>query len=140
MAITIRKRVNFDFLGDEYKEAYLVFRSIPLADYEKIIDEMPENNPRYVQLIQAKETGELSAEDEELLTKLQAKEAENNKRNFRMVLDYLKKYFISGEFPDEQGSMQKVNNKEELEGLDKDSAIRCFNVLTGQEIDPKDES
>lgn len=54
MAIVIKKRVNLDFLGDEYKEAYLTFKAIPLKDYEAIIDEMPkdtQDNKKALQLI-----------------------------------------------------------------------------------------
>jgi hypothetical protein len=38
--LIIRKRVELDFLGDEYKEAYLVFRSIPVSNYDKILGEI----------------------------------------------------------------------------------------------------
>lgn len=34
----IKKRVTLEFLGDEYKDGYLVFRSIPLKDYQSIVD------------------------------------------------------------------------------------------------------
>lgn len=36
MPIVIRKRVSFDFLGDEYKDAYITFQSIPLKDFDEI--------------------------------------------------------------------------------------------------------
>lgn len=35
--ITIKKRISLDFLGEEHKDSYVVFRGIPLADYEKYI-------------------------------------------------------------------------------------------------------
>lgn len=34
MGIVIKKRVDLDFLGDDYKEAYLVFKAMPVKDYE----------------------------------------------------------------------------------------------------------
>lgn len=37
--ILIKKRVPLDFLGDEYKDAYLVFRSMPISDFEKFQEE-----------------------------------------------------------------------------------------------------
>lgn len=37
MAIVIKKRVDFDFLGEDYKDAYIVFRSIPLKDFDEIL-------------------------------------------------------------------------------------------------------
>jgi hypothetical protein len=38
--LIIRKRVELDFLGEEYKEAYLVFRSIPVSKYDTILGEI----------------------------------------------------------------------------------------------------
>lgn len=35
--LVIRKRVTLEFLGDEYKEAYLVFRSIPVSEYDGLL-------------------------------------------------------------------------------------------------------
>lgn len=34
--MVIRKRVSFDFLGEDYKDCYVVLRSIPVTDYETI--------------------------------------------------------------------------------------------------------
>lgn len=36
MALTVRKKVTFEFLGDEYRECYLYFRAIPVKDYTDI--------------------------------------------------------------------------------------------------------
>lgn len=36
MAIVIKKRVNLDFLGEEYKDAYLTFKSIPAVDFDEV--------------------------------------------------------------------------------------------------------
>lgn len=46
MAIVIKKRVNLDFLGEEYKDAYLVFRSIPAIELEQLMPKLEglENN------------------------------------------------------------------------------------------------
>lgn len=38
--IKIRKRVDLDFLGEEYKEAYLVFQSLPISRLEKYRDKI----------------------------------------------------------------------------------------------------
>lgn len=38
--IVIRKRVSLDFLGDDYKEAYLNFNSIPVAELDNIRADM----------------------------------------------------------------------------------------------------
>ena len=37
--LAIKKRVNLDFLGEEWKEAHILFRSIPLKDYEELMKE-----------------------------------------------------------------------------------------------------
>lgn len=42
MAIVIKKRVSFDFLGDEYKDAYLTFQSIPLKDFQELTGKIKE--------------------------------------------------------------------------------------------------
>lgn len=39
MTIQIKKRVSLDFLGEEYKDSYLVFSAIPLKDYEALIEQ-----------------------------------------------------------------------------------------------------
>tara|TARA_R110000868_G_scaffold39565_1_gene137694 strand:- start:1046 stop:1360 length:315 start_codon:yes stop_codon:yes gene_type:complete len=36
MAIVIKKRITLEKLGEEYKDSYLTFQSIPFKDYEKI--------------------------------------------------------------------------------------------------------
>lgn len=38
--IVIKKRVSLDFLGDEQKESYLLFKAISLSDYEKLVKEV----------------------------------------------------------------------------------------------------
>lgn len=38
--IVIKKTVNLGFLGEEYKESSLTFKSIPIKDYDKIIEEV----------------------------------------------------------------------------------------------------
>lgn len=35
--IQIKKRISLDFLGDEYKEAYLEFTSVPIREYQKLL-------------------------------------------------------------------------------------------------------
>lgn len=39
--LAIKKRVNLDFLGEEFKDAYIIFNAIPLKDYEEIISSTP---------------------------------------------------------------------------------------------------
>lgn len=103
MPIVIKKKVSLDFLGEEYKDAYLVFQSIPLKDFDK-----------------------LSVEIEE---------AQKDKKAAIFILNSLKKYFIEGKFPD----LDKVT-AEDLDGLDQEAVIRCFQRFTGQELDPKENT
>lgn len=35
--IVIKKRVSLEFLGEDYKEAYLIFKAIPVSEYEQMI-------------------------------------------------------------------------------------------------------
>lgn len=41
--IVIKKRIPLDFVGDEYKEAYIEFRTIPMRDYEKYVEAAGDN-------------------------------------------------------------------------------------------------
>ena len=34
--LVIRKRVTLEFLGDEYKDAYIDFRSVPVGDFDEL--------------------------------------------------------------------------------------------------------
>ena len=50
--IIIKKRVNLGFLGDEHKEDYLVFKSIPVNGYKKIATDRPgEDESQYEYLV-----------------------------------------------------------------------------------------
>ena len=54
MAIVIKKRVSLEFLGEEYKDAELVFKSIPVLDYgdiQKSLDQYKEDNNKALSLI-----------------------------------------------------------------------------------------
>lgn len=36
MAIVIKKRIGLEFLGEEHKEDYLVFKAVPISEYDSI--------------------------------------------------------------------------------------------------------
>lgn len=40
--ILIKKRVSFEFLGEDYKDDYIVFKSIPIKDYSELLKSLPE--------------------------------------------------------------------------------------------------
>ena len=42
--IIIKKRVNLSFLGEEHKDDYLVFSSIPVKEFRKLIDSKPDDS------------------------------------------------------------------------------------------------
>ena len=107
--IVIKKKVNLGFLGDDYKDAELVFRSIPVRDYEEILNE------------------------------IDRLESSGDKRaSIKMTIKALEDYFVSGKFPDDNGNLTPVTKEDISSGLDRMAAIKCFQVLSGQESDPKD--
>lgn len=107
MALTIRKRISLDFLGEEYKDAYLIFSAIPVKDFEDIQTQIEDIK-------------------------------DDNTRSIKVVLDYVKKYFISGKAPDEKGVEQDVT-KEDLDNLDQTSLVKCFELITGQNINEEQD-
>lgn len=40
--IIIKKKITLEFLGDEYKDDYLEFKSLPLREFEKILPKLDE--------------------------------------------------------------------------------------------------
>lgn len=102
--IIIKKRVSFDYLGDEYKDAHIVFRSIPGVDF----DEMQQK----IAGIESEKEGSV-----------------------KFIISILKKYFISGSFPD---TLEVT--ADDLDGLDAESIVKCFQIFTGQTLDPKAET
>jgi len=102
MGLVIKKKITLEFLGDEYKDAYLVFQSIPIADIGDIEKKMP---------------------DEDAADKLSS---------LTILLDILKKYFITGEFPNDQGTLEPVT-REDIGSIDSEVAVHCFQRLTRSE-------
>ena len=35
----IRKKISLDFVGEDYKDAYLVFKTVPVKEYEKLFED-----------------------------------------------------------------------------------------------------
>lgn len=134
--ILIKKRISMAFLGDEYKDAELVFRAIPIADYEGILDELPDADPDTQYLVEKVKNGQATDAEKKDLADISQKNKEANKQSFRKILDFLKKYFHSGRFPDDSGELQDITS-DDLDDLDQETATKCFEVLTGQDSDPK---
>lgn len=61
------------------------------------------------------------------------KATEENKAN-QTLLDILKKYYIGGKFPNEDGKLEDLDGVEELNSLDGDAILICFSKLTGQDL------
>lgn len=38
--IVIKKKVSLEFLGEDYKDSYLTFKSMPISAYEKLMEEL----------------------------------------------------------------------------------------------------
>lgn len=105
----IKKKIGLGFLGDEYNDAYLTFRSIPLKDFDEILDSVAKA------------------------------EKEDSKASLNLMFSNITKYFVSGKFPDDTGTLQDVTSEDLTEFIDNETAIKCFELLTGQYIDPKAE-
>ena len=101
MGLVIPKKITLEFLGDEYKDAYLIFKSIPITQLADMKAKMPNGD----------------AEDDKL-------------KVIPIMLDILKEQFLRGEFPDLDGKMEPVQ-AEDLDNLDANTAIQCFQTLSG---------
>lgn len=102
MSLVIRKKVSLEFLGEEYKEAFLLFRSIPIKDFNELQDEI-------------------------------ATIGDDNKKSLGFIQEKIKHYFISGQAPNESGALEDITVND-LDELDQQSIIKCFQSLTGQSI------
>lgn len=139
--IVIKKKVSLGFLGDEYKDAYITFRSMPIKDYSAVMDRMPVTSSRFTALLNKSERELLTEKETNELEVLHEKQRKMNQDSFTIILDVLKEYFIEGKFPDESGKLFALK-ADDLEGLDSDSTAECFSILTGQDTtggsnDPK---
>lgn len=136
--IVIKKRIDLAFLGSEYAEAYLSFRAVPLSDYEQLIQELPKADPRYIELVTKAKQDSLTPDEHDELVALRDTKEHTNTDSLHTMLIYLKRYFIAGEFPNDKGELENITDPEELAGLDQETALKCFNVLMGQDTSPKD--
>lgn len=96
--IVIKRRITLDFLGEEYKADYLVFKAIPVGEYEKLMDAV----------------------------------TDDNKEAVRLMIKTLEDKFVEGRFQE-----QDVDTKD-ISKFDGQTVTKCFALLTGQDIDPKD--
>jgi hypothetical protein len=56
--IVIKRKVTLEFLGDEYKDSYLIFKAIPVVGYESLIkriDDSKDNNSSMDRIIEVLE-------------------------------------------------------------------------------------
>ncbi|TAL08214.1 MAG: hypothetical protein EPO02_13585 [Nitrospirae bacterium] len=111
MALTIRKKVTLEFLGDEYKDAYLTFRAIPVSELETLLAKLPKED---------------AAQEEKT-------------KSIGIMLDVLKEYFLDGKFPNKEGMIEDVT-KEDMDNIDADTAIHCFQGLSGVSSNLEQES
>lgn len=52
--IVIKKKISLEFLGEEYKDAYLTFSSIPVSEHAKIADKIKsigEDNDKALEML-----------------------------------------------------------------------------------------
>lgn len=100
MSLVIKKKVSLEFLGDEYKDSEIIFKSIPAKDLPDIIDRSE-------------------------------KTEEDTKQLIPLFISVLQDYFLDGTH-----NQEKIL-KEDIGELDAETVIHCFQVLTGQKLDPK---
>lgn len=50
--IIIKRKITLGFLGEDYKADYLIFKSVPVNDYPKIVDKQPDDNVEATKYIQ----------------------------------------------------------------------------------------
>lgn len=101
--LIIRKRVSLAFLGEECAKAYIDFRSLPVGEYDQ------------------------------LLQKIKTAGDDDKKAN-STILGILKDYYLGGKYPNEEGALEELEGKDELDGLDLNAVLICFGELTGQDI------
>lgn len=82
MPIVIKRKVSFDFLGEEYKDAYIVFKAIPVKDYAALTQKMPKD-------------GE-----------------EDAGKSITLMLEMLEDYFIEGKFPNKDGELEDLKKED----------------------------
>jgi len=110
MALLIKKVVDLSQLGESYQGISLIFRSIPATDLADV-----EAERRKLTLDKDEENADLTV-------------------IMPFFVRILQKYFVGG-----QQDEEKVV-AEDLVDLDSDGLIYCFQILTGQDIDPKEDS
>lgn len=49
--IVIKKTIDLDFLGEEYKGSFLTFKAIPIGEFKKLTASVPEDGAKAVELI-----------------------------------------------------------------------------------------
>lgn len=95
--IVIKKKIVLDYLGEEHAADYLVFKAVPVGEYDKLL----------------------------------STKSDDNNEALKQIIKTLEDKFVEGRFQE-----QDVE-KSDMEKFDGDTLVRCFQLLTGQEFDPK---
>ncbi len=104
MEIVIKRKITLEFLGEDYKDAYLVFKAIPVNEYTNIQNEL--------------------------------KKAEaDNTNGLETLQNLLGSYFVSGEFPNPDGELEKVT-KEDIGKFDAEVLFVVLDTIKGN-LTPK---
>lgn len=45
MSIVVKKRVSLDLLGEDYKDSFIILRSVPVKEYESLLGKIAKAKP-----------------------------------------------------------------------------------------------
>lgn len=110
-SIVVKKRVSLDFLGEEYKEGYLVFTAIPVAELDK-----------------------LQKKAAEIQDKVEGNDSESAKASQDFIKEQVVSRFVEGMIP--QDGENVVVTKDNITDLPPDVFIEAWQQMNGK-ISPK---
>lgn len=106
--LVIRRKISLDFVGEEYKDSYLIMKALPLNKYEEYLDKSK---------------------------KLEEEAKEQPLKAVYFLLDVLKEHFIEGKIFND-GKLEDIQ-ADDFGDLDFAIVQEIFNRVTGVTPNPK---
>jgi len=72
----------------------------------------------------------------DLMQKLPKEGEKDAGRSLTLMSEMLKKYFVEGKFP--EGDKLSDLTSEDLDDLDQETGLHCFETVVGKKLDPKE--